>query len=105
MHRSITAAALLLASTVAVGADMSSKPIPKAANPSFATPKPAQPQPQSSRPDITDGRRGIIIGGGVGGAGGLFVPWGGTADISDVTPLPGTIVKGRCAFNVTYFEK
>jgi len=55
-------------------------------------------------PDITDARKGIIIGGAVGGAGGLFVPWGTVADLSGVDPLPGTIVEGRCAFNATYAE-
>ncbi|HKQ30303.1 MAG TPA: CARDB domain-containing protein [Burkholderiales bacterium] len=103
MYRSITAVALLLASAVAVGADVPNKPAPKAANPNFEIAKP--PQPMRGRPDITDGRRGIIIGGGIGGAGGVFVPWGGHADISGVAPLPGTVVQGRCAFNVTYFEK
>src|SRR5262249_2647009 len=51
--------------------------------------------------------------GAVGGAGGLFVPWGTTADLSGVDPLPGTYVPGspaavnlpgKCAFNVTYDE-
>src|SRR5262245_25687697 len=46
------------------------------------------------KPDITNLKKGIIIGGAVGGAGGKFVPWGGTADLSDLTPLPGTIVPG-----------
>lgn len=58
----------------------------------------------NGKPDITDAKKGIIIGGAVGGAGGQFVPWGGFADLSGVTPLPGTIVNGRCAFNATYFE-
>jgi hypothetical protein len=62
-------------------------------------------QTGGNRPDITDAKGGIIIGGAVGGAGGLFVPWGGFADLSAVEPLPGTIVQGRCAFNATYIEK
>jgi tetrahydromethanopterin S-methyltransferase subunit D len=65
------------------------------------------------KPDITNLKKGIIIGGAVGGAGGKFVAWGTTADLSDLTPLPGTIVPGgpatvaqpgKCAFNVTYDE-
>ncbi len=55
-------------------------------------------------PDITDAKKGIIIGGAVGGDGGKFVPWGTAADLSDIAPLPGTIVQSGCAFNVTYFE-
>jgi hypothetical protein len=61
-------------------------------------------------PDITNRKGGIIIGGAVGGAGGKFVPWGTAADLSDVDPLPGTIIggtvspQGRCAFNITYDE-
>ncbi len=62
------------------------------------------PLPGLRRPDITNEKRGIIIGGAVGGAGGKFVPWGTHADLSDVDPLPGTTVNGKCAFNVTYEE-
>ncbi len=61
-------------------------------------------QGKKELPDITDEKRGIIIGGAVGGAGGKFVPWGGFADLSAVTPLPGTVVNGKCAFNVAYNE-
>jgi hypothetical protein len=57
-----------------------------------------------ARPDITSGKGGIIIGGGIGGAGGKFVPWGSTADLTDMTPLPGTTGPGTCAFNATYIE-
>src|SRR5262249_59660344 len=69
--------------------------------------------PGQGKPDITNLKKGIIIGGAVGGAGGLFVPWGTTADLSGVDPLPGTYVPGspaavnlpgKCAFNVTYDE-
>ncbi len=60
--------------------------------------------PGQGKPDITSAKGGIIIGGAVGGAGGKFVPWGGFADLSDVEPLPGTVVEGRCAFNATYVE-
>jgi len=65
------------------------------------------------KPDITNLKKGIIIGGAVGGAGGVFVPWGTSVDLSGVDPLPGTYVAGspaavalpgRCAFNVTYDE-
>jgi len=66
--------------------------------------RPPIPLPGQRRPDITNEKRGIIIGGAVGGAGGKFVAWGTHADLSDVDPLPGTSVNGRCAFNVTYEE-
>jgi hypothetical protein len=61
--------------------------------------------PATGKPDITDLKPGITIGGAIGGAGGKFVPWGGTTDLSDVTPLSGTVANGRCAFNATYEEK
>ena len=72
-------------------------------------PLPPQTRPGVGRnlPDITDLKSGIIIGGAVGGAGGKFVPWGTTADLSDVTPLAvaGTVApQGKCAFNITYHE-
>lgn len=57
-----------------------------------------------ARPDITSRKGGIIIGGAIGGAGGKFVPWGGFVDLSDVAPLAGTSVNGKCAFNATYDE-
>src|SRR5262245_33149128 len=60
--------------------------------------------PGHGKSDITDLKKGIIIGGAIGGAGGKFVPWGTVADLSDVDPIPGTIVGGRCAFNATYVE-
>lgn len=66
--------------------------------------KPATPAAQG-KPDITDVKPGITIGGAPGGAGGKFVPWGGSADLSDVAPLSGTAANGRCAFNATYEEK
>jgi hypothetical protein len=88
---------------VAAGAErMPMKPVPGAA-PQMQATSPIGRQPLA-RPDITDAKRGIIIGGSIGGAGGKFVPWGGFADLSDVTPLPGTIVAGKCAFNATYVE-
>ncbi len=62
------------------------------------------PLPGQRRPDITNEKRGIIIGGAVGGAGGQFVPWGTHADLSGIDPLPGTTVNGKCAFNVKYEE-
>lgn len=69
-------------------------------------PEPTKPNPRPTqgKPDITNRKGGIIIGGAVGGAGGKFVPWGGFADLSDVAPLPGTSVNGKCAFNATYDE-
>jgi hypothetical protein len=79
----------------------------KSAKPSNHPKEITQPSKSSggNRPDITDGKGGVVIGGAVGGAGGLFVPWGGYADISGVAPLPGASGPGRCAFNVTYVEK
>ncbi len=65
---------------------------------------PNTPPTGQGKPDITDAKKGIIIGGAVGGAGGKFVPWGTVADLDDVEPLPGTANADRCAFNATYFE-
>lgn len=87
------------------------KPVP-APNRPLPPGNPTVP-PGQGKADITNLKKGIIIGGAVGGAGGLFVPWGTTADLSGVDPLPGTYVAGgpatvaqpgRCAFNVTYDE-
>src|SRR5262249_51180784 len=87
------------------------KPVP-APNRPLPPGNPTAP-PGQGKADITNLKKGIIIGGAVGGAGGLFVPWGTTADLSGVDPLPGTYVAGgpatvaqpgRCAFNVTYDE-
>src|SRR5262249_1650458 len=88
--------------------------------PSRPVPAPNRPVPNvpgvppgQGEAALTSLNEGIIIGGGVGGAGGTFVPWGTTVDLSVVDPLPGTYVAGgpatvaqpgRCAFNVTYDE-
>ncbi len=66
-------------------------------------PKPNQP-PTQRKADITNRKGGITIGGAIGGVGGKFIPWGGFADLSDVAPLVGTSVNGKCAFNATYDE-
>jgi hypothetical protein len=102
------------------GAALAAAQNPPAAKPQIqVNPQPLPPQtrpgvqPGRNLPDITNLKKGIIIGGAVGGAGGKFVPWGTTVDLSDVDPLPGTYVAGgpaavalpgRCAFNVTYDE-
>ena len=91
-----TSLALLFLMCTAFAAGAQKQPPPN-------TNPPATVPPQG-KPDITDAKKGIIIGGAVGGAGGKFVPWGTVADLSDVDPLPGTIVEGRCAFNATYGE-
>ena len=91
-----TSLALLFVMWTAFAAGAQKQPPPN-------TNPPATVPPQG-KPDITDAKKGIIIGGAVGGAGGKFVPWGTVADLSDVDPLPGTIVEGRCAFNATYAE-
>jgi hypothetical protein len=80
-------------------AQQQSNPAPNAPS---AT-KPVTPA-ATGKPDITDVKPGITIGGAIGGVGGKFVPWGGTADLSDVAPLSGTAANGRCAFNATYEE-
>jgi CARDB len=106
---------LMVASACLAGAQ--NKPAPQAV-PAPNRPVPGLPgnpnvPPGQGKSDITNLKKGIIIGGAVGGAGGLFVPWGTTADLSGVDPLPGTYVAGgpatvalpgRCAFNVTYDE-
>src|SRR5215831_16387448 len=104
-----------LSFSLAAGAALSAAQNPPKPNPQLAPPPvKIQPIPQT-RPtpparnlsDITDLKNGIIIGGAVGGAGGKFVPWGTTADLSDVTPLAvaGTVApQGKCAFNITYHE-
>lgn len=98
--------ALLMTSAVFAAPSLEMVKPMKAAQPSNNSAENTRPVPfGGNRPDITDAKGGVIIGGAVGGAGGLFVPWGGFADISGVEPLPGTVVKGRCAFNVTYVEK
>ena len=106
---------LLVASACFAGAQK--QPAPRAV-PAPNRPLPGLPgnpnvPPGQGKSDITNLKKGIIIGGAVGGAGGLFVPWGTTVDLSGVDPLPGTYVPGgpatvaqpgRCAFNVTYDE-
>lgn len=49
--------------------------------------------------DITS-QRGITFGGGIGGVGGRFVPWGGSIVLTSSDALP--VSAKRCAFNVTY---
>src|SRR5215831_2623282 len=101
----------------AAGAALGAAQNPPKTNIQLAPPPVAlQPVPQvrptpgaRNLPDITNTKGGIIIGGAVGGAGGIFVPWGTSADLSSLTPLPGTIVPGgpatvaqpgKCAFNI-----
>src|SRR5215469_7901735 len=104
-----------LSFSLAAGAALAAAQNPPKPNPQLAPPPvkiQAIPQtrptpPARNLPDITDLKSGIIIGGAVGGAGGKFVPWGTTTDLSDVTPLAvaGTVApQGKCAFNITYHE-
>jgi len=51
-------------------------------------------------PDITS-KKGIIIGGDVGGAGGKFVPWGGSVTLTEKDALHGS-PNNECAFNLSY---
>lgn len=43
---------------------------------------------------------GITIGGAIGGAGGKFVPWGGTVTLTEADAFLKS--NGHCAFNVAY---
>ena len=49
--------------------------------------------------DVTS-TKGVTIGGAIGGAGGKFVPWGGSVVLSENDAF--LRANGRCAFNVTY---
>lgn len=57
------------------------------------------PVPGKQLPDITS-RKGITIGGAVGGAGGKFSPWGGTITLTQADSFLQS--GGKCAFNVSY---
>jgi hypothetical protein len=62
---------------------------------------PPQSPPVSDKklPDITS-RKGITIGGAVGGAGGKFSPWGGTIILTQADSF--LQANGKCAFNISY---
>ena len=49
--------------------------------------------------DITS-KNGITIGGAIGGAGGKFVPWGGSVTLTEADAFLKS--NGHCAFNVAY---
>ncbi|MES2299647.1 MAG: CARDB domain-containing protein [Pseudomonadota bacterium] len=49
--------------------------------------------------DVT-ATKGVTIGGAIGGAGGKFVPWGGSVVLSESEAFIRS--NGKCAFNVTY---
>lgn len=51
-------------------------------------------------PDITS-RKGIIIGGAVGGAGGKAVAWGGSVELTQQDVLHGS-ANNECAVNLSY---
>jgi hypothetical protein len=57
-------------------------------------------EPPKGMPDITS-QKGITIGGAVGGAGGKFVPWGGSVVLSEGDALHGS-PNSECAFNLSY---
>ena len=61
--------------------------------------QPRPPVPGKQLPDITS-RKGITIGGAVGGAGGKFSPWGGTITLTQADSFLQS--GGKCAFNVSY---
>jgi hypothetical protein len=65
----------------------------------FATfPKPSHAQ---KAPDITS-KKGITIGGAVGGAGGKFSPWGGSIQLTEANAVLVAPSNGQCAFNLSY---
>ena len=51
-------------------------------------------------PDVAS-KKGITIGGAVGGAGGKFVPWGGSVVLTEAEALHGS-PNQECAFNLSY---
>jgi len=57
------------------------------------------PTPDKKLPDITS-RKGITIGGAIGGAGGKFSPWGGTITLTQADSF--LQANGKCAFNISY---
>ncbi len=65
---------------------------------SFKTGGVLGPPPQAM-PDIVS-KKGIIIGGAVGGAGGKFVPWGGSVTLTEADALHGS-PNSECAFNLS----
>ncbi len=66
---------------------------------SFKTGGTLGPPPQAL-PDMTS-KKGITIGGAVGGAGGKFVPWGGSVVLTEADALHGS-PNQECAFNLSY---
>ncbi len=54
---------------------------------------------QAMHVDVTS-TKGITLGGAIGGAGGKFVPWGGSVVLDERDAL--VRASGRCAFNVNY---
>ena len=72
----------------------------KAVQYTYACPKALPPVDQRRRPDITS-KKGITLGGDVGGAGGKFSAWGGHINLTEAdTKLP--VGNGKCAFNASY---
>jgi hypothetical protein len=80
-------AVVVLALTIAVPAVLS------------AASRPTNPN-QQRRPDITNRKGGLTIGGAVGGAGGHFVTWGATIALTEADSF--TQSNGTCAFNISY---
>lgn len=50
-------------------------------------------------PDVTS-KKGITVGGAIGGAGGKFAPWGGSIQLTEADAFLQS--NGHCAFNVSY---
>ncbi len=67
--------------------------------PPATVPPAIQPPSPKRLPDITS-RKGITIGGAVGGAGGKFSPWGGTITLTQADSFLQS--GGKCAFNISY---
>jgi len=67
--------------------------------PPATAPPAVQPPAGKKLPDITS-RKGITIGGAVGGEGGKFSPWGGTTILTQADSF--VQAGGKCAFNISY---
>lgn len=72
----------------------------KAVQYNYACPQALHPIVLRGQADITS-KKGITLGGDVGGAGGKFSAWGGQINLTEAdTKLP--VGDGRCAFNASY---
>jgi len=83
---------------IAIQAPIAQTPPAGQANFKVACSQPTR-QPTGQLPDITS-KKGITIGGAVGGAGGKFAPWGGTINLTQADSFLQS--GGKCAFNISY---